>query len=53
VAPAVVSGDLAGLWIYLAGPFAGALAGAAAYGWLRGAPGPGGAAAPDARRPAA
>lgn len=38
LAPAVVSGDLAGLWIYLAGPVAGALAGLALYEMLRGVP---------------
>ena len=53
LAPAIVSGDLAGLWIYLAGPVAGALAGAVAYGWLRGAPRPAGAPVPDAREPVA
>jgi aquaporin NIP len=53
LAPALVSGDLAGLWIYLAGPVAGALAGAAAYQWLRGAPRPATAAVPDAREPVA
>lgn len=35
LAPAVVAWDGAGLWIYLAGPVAGALAGAAAYAFLR------------------
>lgn len=53
LAPALVSGDLAGLWIYLAGPVAGALAGAAAYEWLRGVARPAPAAVPDAREPAA
>jgi aquaporin NIP len=53
LAPALVSGDLAGLWIYLAGPVAGALAGAAAYQWLRDAPRPATAAVPDAREPVA
>ena len=53
LAPAVVSGDLAGLWIYLSGPVAGALAGAAVYQWLRGAPRPAPAAAPDAEETSA
>jgi MIP family channel proteins len=39
LAPAVVTGDLTGLWIYLIGPLAGALVGVAAYGYLR-TPGP-------------
>lgn len=39
LAPALVSADLTGLWIYLIGPLAGALAGVAAYGYLR-TPGP-------------
>jgi MIP family channel proteins len=46
LAPAVVSGDLAGLWIYLAGPVAGALAGLALYEMLRGVPRSGTAPAP-------
>ncbi len=33
--PALVSGDLAGLWIYLAGPPIGAIAAALVYGYLR------------------
>ena len=53
LAPAVVSGALAGLWIYLSGPVAGALAGAAVYEWLRGAPRPAPAAAPDAEETSA
>ena len=40
LAPALVAADSADLWIYLAGPVAGALAGAAAYAFLRGAPRP-------------
>ncbi|MBJ7454787.1 MAG: aquaporin [Thermoleophilia bacterium] len=35
VAPAIVAGDAADLWIYLAGPVLGALAGAAIYAFLR------------------
>lgn len=46
LAPAVVSGDVAGLWIYLAGPVAGALAGLALYEMLRGVPRSGTAPAP-------
>jgi aquaporin NIP len=33
--PAVVSGDLSHIWVYLAGPLLGAVVGAAVYGWLR------------------
>jgi MIP family channel proteins len=36
LAPALVSGNLTDLWIYLVGPVAGALAGAAVYAFLRG-----------------
>ncbi|HMO00156.1 MAG TPA: aquaporin [Miltoncostaeaceae bacterium] len=36
IGPAVIAGDAAGLWIYLAGPVIGALAGAAVYAFLRG-----------------
>lgn len=43
LAPAIASGELAGLWIYLAGPVVGAGAGALAYQVVRGARG----AAPD------
>jgi aquaporin NIP len=38
IGPALVSGDLAQLWIYIAGPIAGAVAAALVYGWLRGGP---------------
>ncbi len=38
LAPALVSGDPAGLGVYLAGPLAGALVGAVAYAFLRDAP---------------
>jgi aquaporin NIP len=38
LAPAIVSGDMGGLWIYLVGPLAGALAGVALYEMLRGEP---------------
>jgi aquaporin NIP len=34
--PAVVAGNVAGLWIYIAGPAIGASLAAVAYGWLRG-----------------
>lgn len=37
IAPAVVSGDPGGLWIYIAGPLLGALAGVLVYEFLRGA----------------
>ena len=37
IGPAVVSGDLADLWIYLVGPVAGAVIGARLYRYLRGA----------------
>jgi aquaporin NIP len=33
--PAIVSGDLSGLWIYLVAPFIGAVVAAAFYGWIR------------------
>lgn len=36
LAPALVSGDWAGLWIYIVGPLAGALVGVAVYETLRG-----------------
>lgn len=48
LAPALVSADLTGLWIYLLGPLAGALAGVAAYGYLRVSPEPIPAAGPAA-----
>jgi glycerol uptake facilitator-like aquaporin len=35
LAPAVVAGDITDLWIYLAGPVSGALAGAVIYTFLR------------------
>lgn len=38
LAPALASSEWAGLWIYLIGPVAGALAGATLYGFLRGRP---------------
>ncbi len=38
--PALVAGDAGALWIYLAGPVAGALAGAGVYEVLRGRPAP-------------
>jgi aquaporin NIP len=37
LAPALVTGEAAGLWIYLAGPLVGAAAGVAVYTYLRGA----------------
>ncbi len=37
IGPAIVSGELADLWIYLVGPVAGAVIGALAYRYLRGA----------------
>jgi Major intrinsic protein len=46
LAPAIVSGDVAGLWIPLGGPVAGALAGAALYEMPRGVPRTGTAPAP-------
>jgi aquaporin NIP len=36
--PALVSGDLSHLWIYVAGPILGAAAAAVVYGWLRAEP---------------
>lgn len=48
LAPALASADLTGLWIYLLGPLAGALAGVAAYGYLRVSPEPIPAAGPAA-----
>ena len=35
IGPAIVAGDLAGLWIYIAAPIAGAVAGVLVYGRLR------------------
>ena len=35
IGPAVVSGDLGDLWIYLVGPVLGAIAGATLYRWVR------------------
>ena len=35
LAPAIVGGDLTGLWLYLVGPIAGALVGALVYQFLR------------------
>ena len=43
LAPALVGGDLAGLWLYLVGPVVGALAGALIYQFLRDAREPGAA----------
>jgi MIP family channel proteins len=36
IGPALVSGDLGDLWIYLVGPVLGAIGGAALYRWVRG-----------------
>ena len=38
LAPALVSGDLEGIWIYLVGPLLGALVGVALYAYLRTSP---------------
>lgn len=38
--PALVSGDLSHIWVYVAGPILGAVVAAVAYGWLRGSPVP-------------
>ena len=38
--PALVSGDLSHIWVYVAGPILGAAVAAVAYGWLRGSPVP-------------
>jgi len=35
IGPALVSGEMTGLWIYLAGPVIGAIAAALLYGWIR------------------
>ena len=35
IGPAIVAGDLADLWIYIAAPIAGAVAGVLVYGRLR------------------
>lgn len=48
LAPAVVGGDVTGLWIYLIGPVAGALVGAAIYAYLRMTPEVSHSAAPAA-----
>ena len=34
LAPALVSGDLVGIWVYLSAPFVGAIAAALVYSWL-------------------
>lgn len=36
LAPAILSGDLANIWVYFVGPTAGAVGAALVYGWLRG-----------------
>lgn len=36
--PAIVSGDLSHLWVYLVGPILGAAVAAVTYGWLRASP---------------
>jgi MIP family channel proteins len=41
--PALVSGDLSHVWVYVAGPILGAAVAAVVYGWLRGGPVPGAA----------
>jgi glycerol uptake facilitator-like aquaporin len=33
--PALVSGDLSHIWVYLAGPLLGSIVAAVVYGWLR------------------
>jgi glycerol uptake facilitator-like aquaporin len=33
--PALVTGDLSHIWVYLAGPLIGSVAAAVLYGWLR------------------
>lgn len=38
--PALVSGDLSHIWVYVAGPILGAAVAAVVYGWLRGSPVP-------------
>ena len=48
LAPALVAGDGADLWIYLVGPLLGALVGALVYGFLRDSSRPTVAAAPAA-----
>src|SRR5438105_11565941 len=40
LAPALVAGDWSDLWVYIVGPLAGALAGAALYAFLRAGPRP-------------
>jgi aquaporin NIP len=50
IGPALVSGDLAGLWVYLVGPLAGAVVAAAVYGYLRGAAAAGVAPSPASGR---
>jgi glycerol uptake facilitator-like aquaporin len=35
IGPAIASGDVGDLWIYLVGPVIGAIAGASVYRWLR------------------
>ena len=38
IGPALVSGDISGIWIYVAGPVVGALLASAVYRYLRGSP---------------